>query len=265
MLGRREVHGVERTNGLDRKRTTDTSEHGLRHRHQIASSCKDLERPHRRALVGRREAHCRLRPNDRARRLCEREGRRHAPTWPANGRPRSFIALQQRRDERARLDVTKRKRRVARSACCSRTPPPWASGLRLTLRHGRYRSTPPPCPAEAGSRASLRVDRHPRAPAEQRLSRPTRRTDGAPPSIQGLGVPTRPRCVRAPSPRCALPLRSDGGSGSGCPSALEPQFPSFKYSHMWPHVDSSEERPGLVTRACRGDSLDLAKRDDAAG
>lgn len=51
LFGCRKVNGVERANRFDRERTPDAREHRVGHGHEVASSCKDLERPHRRALV----------------------------------------------------------------------------------------------------------------------------------------------------------------------------------------------------------------------
>ena len=73
LLGRRKMHGVERANRLDRKRTSHARKYGVGDGHQIASSRENLKRSDGRPLVGRRQSSCRSCPDDGPGRLSERE------------------------------------------------------------------------------------------------------------------------------------------------------------------------------------------------
>jgi hypothetical protein len=69
----REVHRIERTDRLHRKRASDARKDVVRDRNDIAATLKPLQRTNRRAFRVRRESFANTRPDDSARRFGKRQ------------------------------------------------------------------------------------------------------------------------------------------------------------------------------------------------
>ncbi len=141
-LGSRQVDGIERSNGLDRKWTAGSREHGVGDGDDVASPFERLQGPHRGPRLiggnttGRPGAH------KRAGGFRERECRCHRSSLSSECRPSCRVAFKQGGENRAGLDVTE-----SEDGCLNGAEAPAARGARrasggssATLRHGRCRS-----------------------------------------------------------------------------------------------------------------------------
>jgi len=102
---RRQMHGIERANGFHRERASDSRQHRLGDTDEGATTRKDLEPTCRGASIGLAQPPPGNGAEDRTSGFGERQRRRDALALRAYGRPRGHVTLQQRRDQRTRLDV----------------------------------------------------------------------------------------------------------------------------------------------------------------
>jgi hypothetical protein len=104
-LDRCQVDRVERTNGLDREGTSGAYENRLRDADDRATAFERLESSNCRSFLVRRQSSRDPRQQNAARRFSQREGRRDASCWTAQGRPRGRIMFKEPGEKAARLDI----------------------------------------------------------------------------------------------------------------------------------------------------------------
>ena len=101
----RQVHGVERTNRLDRERSADASENRVRDTDQVTAKLETTERAHRRPLfVGRQPRGC-ARSKNRPCGFGNRQCGSDLPPWSTDRFQCVRITLEKRGDQRGGLDV----------------------------------------------------------------------------------------------------------------------------------------------------------------
>ena len=179
----RQVHGVERTNWLDRKRSADASENRVRDTDYVTAKLETTERAHRRSLFVGRQPRGRARSKNRPCGFGNRQCGSDLPPWSADRLQSVRVTLEKRGDQRAGLDV------------------PHTSGFRgrrrhfgSTLRHVRRRSARRQLPPEARCSATLLSGHRLRVEGESLRRRRARRSAWACSSPLHLaGQAQRPR------------------------------------------------------------------------
>ena len=148
-FGCRKMHGIERADRFDGKGAADASEHRSVDVEDETTPFERSQGANGRLFLCCRQPTSRTSPDDRAARFCERQGRRHVLCSDRQRLHDRRVVLQQRRNERARLDVPDARPRDLGSAgargCLPRRSPPRGA----TLRHDRCQSVQRRCQAAA--------------------------------------------------------------------------------------------------------------------
>ncbi len=105
-LRRGQVHGIERTNRLDRKRSADASENRVCDTHQITAKLETTEGAHCHPLFVHRQPCSCSRPKNRACGFGDRQSGRDLRSSSTERFQCVRVGLEQRGDQRAGLDVS---------------------------------------------------------------------------------------------------------------------------------------------------------------
>ena len=125
-----QMHRVKRSNRFDRKRSPDAGQDRVGHGNEKAAPLESSERPHGSALFFGRQLRSRSSAQNRSRAFGDRQRGRDRASSRAYRFQRVDVALQQRRDQSARFNVSKADGGGVRNRRPDATP-----------RHDRRRST----------------------------------------------------------------------------------------------------------------------------
>ena len=179
----RQMQRIERANRFDGKRAASASEDRVGHGNQVAATLKSTERLDRRSFLLGRQPCRRPRTQNRSGDFGDCQRGRDLTSSRADRLQRVRVTFQQRRGQRARLDVSKTNRISARSR-----------RLGATLRHDRRRLVRRQFPPEGVYPATLPSGRRLRAAGVSLRRRRARRSGSAWPSSLSLaGQALRPR------------------------------------------------------------------------
>ena len=186
------VHGIERANGFNWKRSANTREHRVCHSDHERATLKPPQCTHRRTLFVCRQPRAGSRAKNRSRGLRDRQRGRNL-TAPRSNRPyRRCVMFQQRGNQPAGLDVSNIYTFGGESGCvhgpCSPRGP-----LGATLRHDRRQSDRRHFLPEAEYLANLPSGHLPRSAGESLRKQQARQSGSTHPSFPRRAEPAPPR------------------------------------------------------------------------